>query len=84
MSTDVQPTELTALFAANFKARRLELGLSQAALAERLDVHVPYISDLENRRKTPYLPNLAKLAEALETTPDALISESPRRPKKAS
>lgn len=74
MSTEVQPTELIAIFSKNFRARRLELGLSQSALAKKLDCYVPYISDLENEKKTPFLGNLAKIAEALETTPDALLT----------
>jgi transcriptional regulator with XRE-family HTH domain len=82
MPTDVQPDELVFIFAANVKARRLELGLTQAQLAERLDCHVPYISDLENRRKSPYLGNLAKLAEALETSPDALLAAPENAPPK--
>lgn len=74
MSTDVQPIELVELFAENVRARRLELGLTQAELADRLDCHIPYVSDLENAKKAPFLGNLARLAEALETVPDALIA----------
>lgn len=74
MSIEVQPEELVSIFSHNFKARRLALGLSQSALAVRLDCHVPYISDLENEKKTPFLGNLAKIADALETTPDALLT----------
>ncbi len=76
MATDVQPADLVEIFAANVRARRKALGLTQAALAERLGVYVPYISDLENGKKTPYLGNLAKLSEALETEPDSLLTPS--------
>lgn len=74
MIQDVQPAELVDIFSKNVRARRLELGLTQADVAERLNAHVPYVSDLEHGRKTPYLGNIAKIAEALETTPDALLS----------
>jgi len=76
MTSDVQPEELVSLFAANVRARRLKLKLTQAELAARMGVHVPYISAIENGHRTPFLGNLAKFAEALETTPDALISAS--------
>ncbi len=75
MSIDVQSEELRILFAENFRRRRHELGLTQAILAERLKCYVPYISDLENAKKAPFLGNLAKIAKALETTPDALLSQ---------
>lgn len=83
MLKDVQPEELVAIFSRNFRNRRLELGLSQSALAQRLDCHVPYISDLENEKKTPFLGNLAKIAEALETTPDALLTPPDNGEKKS-
>lgn len=70
----MQPKELVDLFAANVRRRRLELKLTQLQLAERLGAHVPYVSDLERGKKTPFLGNLAKLAEALETTPDTLLA----------
>ena len=79
MITDVQPEELVRIFAANFKAARLALGLSQSALARRLEVHVPYISDLERGKKTPFLGNLARIADALETTPDSLLRNPPEK-----
>lgn len=73
MGTQVAPSDLIALFARNVRARRLELGLTQAQLAERLDVYVPYISAVENGKRTPFLGNIANFAEALETTPDELL-----------
>lgn len=73
MDREVQPEQLVAIFAANVKARRLELGLTQAELAERLGAYVPYISAIENGKRTPFLGNVAHFAEALETTPDALL-----------
>ena len=53
--------------------------MTQEELAERLGTYGTYISALENGEKTPWLKNLAPLAEALETTPDALL----RQPKKS-
>jgi ribosome-binding protein aMBF1 (putative translation factor) len=77
MASQVAPEELTEAFAANVRARRLALGLTQEELADRLGKHKPYISEIENGKRTPWLPNLANFAEALETTPSALL----RQPK---
>lgn len=45
---------------------RLELGLSGTELARRIGKSQPYISDLERGQRTPSLPTLKALAEALE------------------
>ena len=83
MTNDVQADELENVFRDNVRARRKSLGLSQVALAERINarrkrgepqVSSPYISDLESGKRVPYISTLAELAEALETTPDALLS----------
>ena len=73
MIAKMQPDELIARFAKNVRKQRLKLGLTQKQLAERLHAHPPYISDLERGKKCPFLPNLAPIAEALETTPNALL-----------
>jgi len=73
MTVQVAPDELTDKFAENVRKRRLALGLTQGDLAERLKKHKPYISEIENGKRTPWLPNLALFAEALETTPSALL-----------
>lgn len=45
---------------------RLEEGLTQAALAERLEVSPAYVQKLESGRANPTLGQLANLAAALE------------------
>lgn len=45
---------------------RLELGLSGTELARRIGKSQPYISDLERGQRTPSLPTLAALAQALD------------------
>ena len=47
------------------KRLRTKKELTQAALAERVDVHRVYIAQIEAGTKTPSLPTLAKLARAL-------------------
>lgn len=83
MPTDVQPEQLNELFRQNIRQRREDLGLSQNELAERMTkrrrgkikVHGPYISALESGARVPLVGMLAELADALETTPDALLSK---------
>jgi transcriptional regulator with XRE-family HTH domain len=80
---DVQPSELGQVFCDNLRRLRQGLGLSQSALATRINdkrkkrdpkVEAPYISDLETGKRVPYVTSLAELADALETTPDVLIA----------
>ena len=86
MPIDVQADELNLVFRKNVRARRKALGLTQDEIAERMNgkrkrrgpqVSAPYISDLESGKRVPYISTLAELAEALETTPDALLSAEP-------
>ncbi len=50
--------------------------LTQAELAERTGLSVPYISHIENGIKQTSLQALVKIAEALECTADRLLYES--------
>ena len=82
MTTQVEPSELVAVFAANVRSRRLKLGLTQQQLADRLGTYESYICAIEAGTKNPRLPNVANFAEALSTTPDALLKSS-KKPKKS-
>lgn len=53
------------------KARKL----TQAELAERADLSVPYISHIENRIKRASLQAVVNIAEALACTADKLLYE---------
>lgn len=75
MQQEMQPKELVLIFARNVKAYRLARGWTQADLAAQMEVHVPYISAIENGKRTPFLGNVARFAEALGTTPDALLAD---------
>lgn len=70
----MQADELCVIFRANLKARRNALRMSQVQLAKLLGVDQGYISDLERGTRTPNLKTLAPLADALDTTPSALLS----------
>jgi len=54
---------------------RLKLGLTQEQLGERADVHYSYIGQVERGRKTPSIPTLRKIAEALNLPIESLLRE---------
>ena len=49
--------------AQTFRELRLEKGISQEKLAEAIDSHQVYISEIENGKKIPSLPVLYKTAQ---------------------
>jgi transcriptional regulator with XRE-family HTH domain len=63
------------------RARRMELGLTLAAVATEAGLSVPYVANLEKGRGNPTLDSVVALAAALEVTPGALLSfEELQRP----
>lgn len=74
-----KPANLKSVFQENLRARRLELGLTQAALAKRIGAQQPYVADLENGERNPTLATLAKLAKALKVPPDFFLSPQPEK-----
>jgi transcriptional regulator with XRE-family HTH domain len=74
MSTDVQATELAEILRRNIKARRKELGLTQAQLAKKLKVSQPFIAQIESGDASLSIATLADMAEKLATSPSALLS----------
>lgn len=65
----------------NIRQRRLQLGYSQAALAELADCGVEAIGRIERKERTPNSDTLARIASALECTMDSLVGclAPPRR-----
>lgn len=59
------------------RERRVELGLSQEALAERAGLHRTYISSLEQGHRNIATLNLVRLAHALDVDPGDLTRELP-------
>jgi ribosome-binding protein aMBF1 (putative translation factor) len=55
--------------------RRIELGLSQAELAERAGMTQPQVSRMEGGDTVPTLPLLRRLAKALDGTLNLAIDE---------
>jgi transcriptional regulator with XRE-family HTH domain len=54
------------ILAGNLKLYRSRRNWSQADLAEKADLSVVYLSDIERGNKWPYLDTLVKLAEAFK------------------
>lgn len=62
------------ILAANVRARRIELLLSQEALALETDIDRTYISGIERAKRNPSLDLIVKLAKRLKTTPGKLLT----------
>lgn len=62
------------ILAKNVRAARERLGLSQEALADEAEIDRTYISGIERGKRNPSVDLLARLAEALKTTPAALLT----------
>lgn len=55
------------------KVRRRTQGMSQAFLAEQVELSVSYISCIERAKKQVSLEALVRIANSLETTVDSLL-----------
>lgn len=55
------------------RARRVELGMTLAAVAKAADLSIPYISNLERGHGNPTTKALAAIARALQTDVSALL-----------
>ena len=72
----LKPNEcaLVEIFAAQVRARRLALGLSQEQLAERAGVHRTYVGMLERGEKNVTIYNIERIAKALTVEPASLLT----------
>lgn len=69
--------ELQTVFSRNIKDGRIRLGLSQLKFAEKADLSVGYICDLESGRRWGTPETFAKLAAALGIEPFRLLMHLP-------
>lgn len=60
-------------FAANLRARREELGLTQEGLAHACGLHRTEISLLERSKRSPQLETIVLLAHGLQVKPRELL-----------
>jgi transcriptional regulator with XRE-family HTH domain len=65
--------ELRAILGANLKRYRNYRQFSQAELAEKLDISIPFLSDIENGRKWVSPVTVVKFADALKIEPYELF-----------
>ncbi len=68
-------TEMHRCLAANLKALRQRWGFSQAELAERAEVSVSYMGEIETAEKWPAAEILERLSSALHVKPFQLFLE---------
>jgi transcriptional regulator with XRE-family HTH domain len=73
MSIHPAQCHLVSVFATNVRRRRLELGLSQEALAELAGVHRTYVGMLERGEKNVTIYNIERIAQALRVSPASLL-----------
>ena len=62
----------------NIRAIRTSLGITQQQLADRTELHVQYISKIENEPLNMTLDMIGKIAKALGVSPAELVAEEPR------
>jgi transcriptional regulator with XRE-family HTH domain len=74
-------SELRRILSKNLKLLRSQRSLSQMELAEKANISIPFLSNIERSNKWPYPDTLVKLAEALQVDVHALFLEnSPPKP----
>jgi transcriptional regulator with XRE-family HTH domain len=69
-------TKVDAALGDAIRLRRVELGLSQEALADRADIHLTHVGDLERGVGNPNYATLVKVAAALRLEPGELVSRA--------
>lgn len=74
-------SDLLVQFGRRLRELRLECGLSQADLAERVDVTPEYVSRIERGLVGPSMDAVSRLALALGVEPKALFDFGPPRPQ---
>lgn len=63
----------TSVFGQRVRARRMDLGLSQEALAQRAGLHRTYVGSLERGERNVALVNIVRLGKALGVDPGTLV-----------
>jgi transcriptional regulator with XRE-family HTH domain len=66
-------------FPALLRKHRTQANLSQADLGERAGLQQAHIAHFEAGRRYPSLPNLCRLADALDVALDALVAAGASR-----
>ncbi len=69
------PSDLKDIVRTNIRMRRNEQGMTQRPLADMPGALQPTIAQIESGSVTPTLENIAKIAGALEVSPDLLLRQ---------
>lgn len=69
------------LFAKNMRRIRLEKQLTQESVAEGADLHVNYISSVEQGERNISICNIERIAIALDVSMEALVADLPPKEK---
>ena len=70
-----KPTKGRQVLAANMRARRAAIGISQEKLAELSDMHRTYISTVERSQRNVGIDGIERIAKALKVTMAQLLDE---------
>lgn len=76
-----QPGATSSTFGSNLRAARKERGLSLRALASKMEISAPYLSDIELGRRQPSIVVILKVVDALgldREVADRLRRQDPR------
>jgi transcriptional regulator with XRE-family HTH domain len=78
----VEGKEVRAVLGRNLKLYRGLRAMSQASLAEKAGISVPFLSDIERGNKWPYMDTLISIAKALQIEAYELLKPAEGGPKK--
>ncbi len=68
------PSTLHRVFCLNIRQRRKDLGLTQADVAERLQIQTPTYTQIETGRRSPTLDIVEKVCSALQISAAELLA----------
>jgi transcriptional regulator with XRE-family HTH domain len=71
--------DIRKVFGANVRKYRLQAGISQEAVAERMGVDRAFISGIERGLQNATLLTIWQTAQALDVRPADLLNESPSK-----
>ena len=67
--------DLRQILSKNIKSLRSQRSLSQIELAEKADISIPFLSNIERKNKWPHPETLVKIAKALDVEVYILFQE---------
>jgi len=68
--------DLRHILSKNIKSLRKQRSLSQMELAEKADISIPFLSNIERGNKWPYPDTLVKIAKALDVDVYVLFQDT--------